>query len=98
MRAALLLLLSACAERAARAAPAADLVSGIPGFPGAAPFKTYAGYLQVPGPIAGYSSLKIAYIFNEAIVPNPTDEVSSLPPMSHPPSLFQPMPCQRTTL
>jgi hypothetical protein len=65
--AAVLLSVAACAP----AAPSADLVSTIPGFPGDAPFKTYAGYLDVPGPIAGYSSLRIAYIFNEAIGADP---------------------------
>ena len=52
---------------AAVAAPSGDLVGTIPGFE-PTPFKTYAGYLNVPGPVAGYSSLKIAYIFNEAMV------------------------------
>ena len=42
-----------------------DLVTSIPGFQ-ATDFNTYSGYLHVPGPIAGYDSLKIAYIFNEA--------------------------------
>ena len=65
--AAVLLSVAACAQ----AAPSADLVPTIPGFPGDAPFKTYAGYLDVPGPIAGYSSLRIAYIFNEAIGADP---------------------------
>ena len=58
----------------AHAAPASDLVSAIPGFPADAPFKTYSGYLDVPGPVAGYSSLKIAYIFNEAISSTPTSQ------------------------
>ena len=56
----------ACAVAVAQAAPSSDLVSAIPGFPSEAPFKTYAGYLDVPGPVAGYTSLRIAYIFNEA--------------------------------
>ena len=49
------------------AAVPADLVESIPGF-AATEFKTYSGYLTVPGPVAGYSSLSIAYIFNEARV------------------------------
>lgn len=50
----------------AQAAVPADLVDTIPGFSKTTDFKTYSGYLNVPGPVAGYDSLKIAYIFNEA--------------------------------
>eukprot|EP01064_Diplonema_japonicum_P032809 TRINITY_DN6278_c0_g1_i1.p1 TRINITY_DN6278_c0_g1~~TRINITY_DN6278_c0_g1_i1.p1 ORF type:complete len:474 (+),score=142.35 TRINITY_DN6278_c0_g1_i1:44-1465(+) len=61
MRAAAFLGLVACAA----AAPAADLVDQLPGFPKSS-FKVYSGYLNVPGPVAGYDSLKIHYQFHES--------------------------------
>lgn len=46
------------------AAPDGDLVTSLPGFPEQHPFKVYSGYLDVPGPVAGYSSLHIHYQFH----------------------------------
>ncbi len=43
----------------AAAGPDADLVTTVPGFSTAAPYKLYSGYLNVPGPINGYDSLRI---------------------------------------
>jgi len=43
----------------------ADLVKQIPGFE-PAPFKVYSGFLNVPGPVAGYDQLKIHYQFHES--------------------------------
>jgi len=43
----------------------ADIVKQIPGFD-PAPFKVYSGFLNVPGPIAGYDQLKIHYQFHES--------------------------------
>lgn len=43
-----------------------DLISALPGFPDAATwgFKAYSGFLDVPGPVTGYDSLKIHYQFH----------------------------------
>merc|ERR1719159_1824937 len=43
-----------------------DLVTSLPGFPPASSwgFKAYSGFLDVPGPINGYDSLKIHYQFH----------------------------------
>ena len=56
----------------AAAAPAGDLVDQLPGFD-KAPFDTYSGYLEVPGPVAGYDKLRIAYILNLAQTGAPQD-------------------------
>jgi len=46
-------------------APSGDLVDQVPGFD-KAPFKVYSGYLTVPGPVAGFDSLRIHYQFHES--------------------------------
>jgi len=45
---------------------ASDLVESLPGFPDSTSwgFKAYSGMLEVPGPVAGYDSLKIHYQFH----------------------------------
>mmetsp|Transcript_146308 Transcript_146308/g.207484 ORF Transcript_146308/g.207484 Transcript_146308/m.207484 type:complete len:490 (+) Transcript_146308:42-1511(+) len=59
--------LGLCLLAGARAAPEKDLVTSLPGFPGPFPFKLYSGYLDVPGPVAGYDSLKIHYEFHTSM-------------------------------
>ena len=49
------------------AAPEADLVKQMPGFADPVPYKLYSGYLNVPGPINGYDSLKIHYEFHQSL-------------------------------
>jgi len=51
-----------------------DLVPQVPGF-NATSFKVYSGLLDVPGPIAGYDSLKIHYQFHESQRDPSTDPV-----------------------
>jgi len=46
-------------------APAGDLVDQVPGFEKTS-FKVYSGYLNVPGPLASYDSLRIHYQFHES--------------------------------
>jgi hypothetical protein len=43
-----------------------DLVTSLPGFPAASSwgFKAYSGFIDVPGPINGYDSMKIHYQFH----------------------------------
>lgn len=48
------------------AAPTEDLVTSLPGFGAMPPSKLYSGYLQVPGPINGYDSLTVHYMFHES--------------------------------
>jgi len=51
-----------------------DLVPQVPGF-NATSFKVYSGLLDVPGPIAGYDSLKIHYQFHTSQRNPSTDPV-----------------------
>jgi len=46
-------------------APTSDLVDQVPDFEKTS-FKVYSGYLTVPGPVAGFDSLKIHYQFHES--------------------------------
>lgn len=46
-------------------APTNDLVDQVPDFKKTS-FKVYSGYLNVPGPVSGFSSLKIHYQFHES--------------------------------
>lgn len=44
---------------------AADIVVSLPGFEGISwDFKAYSGFIDVPGPVAGYDALKIHYQFH----------------------------------
>lgn len=51
----------------AAGAPSEDLVTSLPGFENLTwSFKVYSGFLDVPGPLNGYDSLKIHYQFQES--------------------------------
>ena len=54
----------------------ADLVPQLPFFP-ASPFKVYSGYLEVPGPVAGYDKLMIHYQFDVCQKSDPNSPVVS---------------------
>eukprot|EP01060_Flectonema_neradi_P032006 TRINITY_DN500_c0_g2_i2.p1 TRINITY_DN500_c0_g2~~TRINITY_DN500_c0_g2_i2.p1 ORF type:complete len:479 (+),score=122.63 TRINITY_DN500_c0_g2_i2:128-1564(+) len=53
-----------CSASLAAADVPADLVTQLPDFPSPLKFKVYSGYLEVPGPVAGYDKLMIHYQFD----------------------------------